>query len=162
MNIKDYEFNIGDIVITTEGETGKIVDICKCERCEARGFYEPIWIDDCEDLKHYITNYQAERNFRGYYQIGKYRFNDFDKDEVLRNIEFHEAKLNQWEKQLKFIEDITTGKTNKDYFFEVFPNAPKTNGNYPVLCVRNAGLKQAGERCKSNCSDCWDELYKGE
>ena len=53
-------------------------------------------------------------------------------------------------------------ETNKDYFFKTFPNAPKTNGNYPVLCVRNAGLKQAGERCKSNCSDCWDELYKGE
>lgn len=53
-------------------------------------------------------------------------------------------------------------KTNRDYFFEVFPNAPKANGGYPVLCVRNVGLRDYLKRCEHNCTDCWDEQYKGE
>lgn len=59
-------------------------------------------------------------------------------------------------------EHLIARKTNKDYFFEAFPNAPKTNGGYPVLCVRNTGLKDYLQRCEHNCTDCWDEPYKGE
>lgn len=55
-----------------------------------------------------------------------------------------------------------TQKTKKDYFFEVFPNAPKLKDEYPMLCVRNVGLKEAKEKCKSFCTECWDEIYKGD
>ena len=41
MNIKDYKFNVGDEVITTDGQHGKIVEICNCESCRSRGFLEP-------------------------------------------------------------------------------------------------------------------------
>ena len=40
-NKKNGLFNIGDEVITYDGRKGKIVDICHCEGCKRRGFYEP-------------------------------------------------------------------------------------------------------------------------
>ena len=55
-----------------------------------------------------------------------------------------------------------TQKTKKDYFFEVFPNAPKGPWGCPVLCVRNVGLKDDVTRCEPSCMDCWNETYKGE
>ena len=107
MNIKDYKFNIGDIVITTEGETGKIVDVCKCSWCAERGFYEPIWVEDSDDSYYdYITYMEAELGFKRFYQIGKYRFNDFDKGEVLRSMVSCEDELKQLRKQLKLIEEL--------------------------------------------------------
>lgn len=107
--MKNYDFNIGDKVISIEGEVGEIVDICMCEECEKRGFYEPIWVMDRENnskdyYERYIPFYQAQTGFPGFYQIGKYHFNDFDKDEVLREIKYHENRLEQLKQQLKVIE----------------------------------------------------------
>lgn len=106
MDIKDYEFEIGDKVITTEGEFGKIVDICRCDRCQKRGFYEPIWAKDGDKYQHYITNYDAECGFCGFYRIGKYKFNDFDKGEILRGMAYCEDELKRLRKQLKVIEEL--------------------------------------------------------
>ena len=39
----EYKFNVGDEVITIDGHRGEIIDICECERCQARGFCEPMW-----------------------------------------------------------------------------------------------------------------------
>ena len=105
-NIKDYKFKIGDYVITTEGIRGKIIDICDCSQCVGRGFYEPIWIAEDDNNKEYITIGTAICGFRGYYQIGEYRFHDFDKSEVLQDMAYYEKKLKQLKKQLKVIEDI--------------------------------------------------------
>ena len=106
MNIKDYEFEIGDIVITTEGEKGIIIHICKCDKCEERGFYEPIWIIEGDDKKRYITIGDAICGFDEFYQIGKYHFNDFDKRQVLQNMVYYEKGLKQLKKQLKLIEEL--------------------------------------------------------
>lgn len=106
MNIKDYEFNIGDIVITTEGKIGKITNICTCDRCEERGFYEPFWVDEDDDYEHCISIFAAQHSFIGFYQIGKYKFNDFDKGEVLREMASYEKELKRLRKQLKVIEEL--------------------------------------------------------
>lgn len=108
MNIKDYEFNIGDKVITTEGEVGSIVDVCKCDKCAKRGFFEPIWVKDGDKYQSYITNFDAKNGFNSFYRIGKYRFNDFDKGEILRSMAYCHDELNRLRNQLKLIEEIET------------------------------------------------------
>lgn len=103
-----YNFKIGDKVITDEGITGVITDICTCDRCKERGFYEPTWVSD-EDGEigwETITDYIAKRNFYGYYQIGEYRFNNFDKDAVLRKIQYSEKILEKMKKRLEVIESL--------------------------------------------------------
>ena len=104
MKPNDYIFNIGDEVITTDGQRGRITCICHCEKCKDRGFYEPSWEDEYGDT-HYISNYEAENNFRGYYKIGAYRFNPFEMDSVCRRIVHYKAMVDNLEKQLKVIVD---------------------------------------------------------
>ena len=104
MKFKDYNFKIGDKVITTDGVTGKIVDICRCSRCEERGFYEPIYVTD-EGYEEYISIGRVKDGFLDFYQIGDYKFHDFDKAEVLRDIADTEEYLYKLRKQLKVIEE---------------------------------------------------------
>lgn len=108
MNIGDYEFRVGDEVITTEGERGKITKICTCDRCQERGFYEPFWIGEDKDNKYErcIDKFTAEIGFNGYYKIGNYRFNDFDKAEVYQNLAYCEDSLQKYKRQLKVIEEM--------------------------------------------------------
>jgi hypothetical protein len=102
---KDYEFEIGDKVITTEGEIGRIVNICRCDRCAERGFYEPIWRRDYDGWEDYITIADIEIGFTGFYQIGKYHFRDFDKEEVMREMAYYEEELKRLRNQLKVMEE---------------------------------------------------------
>ena len=114
MDIKDHEFNIGDIVITTSGEMGKIIDFCDCEWCLERGFCEPMWVEDDDDsYVDYITITEAQAGFKKFYSIGKYRFNDFDKDTVLRSIAYCEEELKRLRRQLKVIEDTESEAENE-------------------------------------------------
>lgn len=106
MNIRDYEFRVGDEVITTEGETGKITKICTCDRCQERGFYEPFWEGEDDNWEHCIDKFTAEIGFNGYYKVGNYRFNDFDKAEVYQNLAYCENSLQKYKKQLKVIEEM--------------------------------------------------------
>lgn len=106
MEIKDYKFKVGDDVITTDGIRGKIVDICTCSQCFERGFYEPTWIAEDDNEPKYITVGTAICGFREYYKIGEYKFNDFDKSEVLGMMSWYEKELKKLRKQLKVIEEI--------------------------------------------------------
>lgn len=106
MNIKDYEFYVGDEIITTEGVKGEVIGICTCDKCQERGFYEPIWIDEHNKTERYIDKFMAKAKFVGFYKIGKYRFDDFDKGEVLRNIAYHEDQLKILKRQWSVIEEI--------------------------------------------------------
>lgn len=57
------ELKVGKYVITNDRmEIGKIKDLCTCEMCEKRGFYEPI-IDNSNIV---ITIYDKEGGFRDY------------------------------------------------------------------------------------------------
>lgn len=106
MNIQDYKFNVGDKVITTDGRTGFITSVCMCDKCEERGFLEPFWKDDDEYYDHCISIFTAQNGFVGFYQIGKYKFNDFDKGQVLWEIAHYEKELKRLKKQLQVIEDV--------------------------------------------------------
>ena len=67
LNLLDSTFKVGDIVITDDGRVGFIKSICDCERCKARGFYEPtvslltghneIWITDTDKNNGFISFY---------------------------------------------------------------------------------------------------------
>ena len=129
MNINDYKFEVGDTVITTDGRTGKITDICKCVECAARGFYEPIWNRDDGEGSVYITQVCAEIGFPEYYQIGSYRFNDFVKDGVLCEMAIYEAELTRLKNQLKVIEETETKECDNkcDYAKTVKENKELTN-----------------------------------
>lgn len=118
MNINDYKFKVGDKVVTTEGVVGKITQICNCHMCVERGFYEPFWEKEDGSYGNYISKITAEIGFNGYYQIGEYRFNDFDKGEVLRCMASCEDELKQLRKQLKVIEDLE----NEEGAYEDFKN----------------------------------------
>ena len=107
MKPSDYEFAIGDKVVTIYGEVGHVVAICRCDRCLERGFYEPTWkIDDSGDVD-WITINDAERGFDDFYQIGKYRFgHEFDKTVPRLMIKENEAELARLKRQLEVIEEL--------------------------------------------------------
>lgn len=111
MNIKDYDFNVGDEVITIEGARGKITAVCDCSSCQERGFYEPFWKDENDRWERCISIWDAKCGFNAYYKIGKYRFNDFDKSEVLRDMASCESELRRLKKQLKTIEELESEET---------------------------------------------------
>ena len=104
MDIKDYKFNVGDKVITTEGEVGEIISVCNCSSCIECGFLEPTWISYIDGSNNYITISNAVCGFQDYYQIGEYRFNGFNREVVSSDIISCEKKLIQLKKQLKVID----------------------------------------------------------
>ena len=113
MNFSDYKFEVGDKVITIFGETGKICGFCTCDRCAERGYFEPMWVRDdgpYTEYTEYISVYQAENGFNNFYRIGKYRFNDFDKDLLTDRITSYEEVLTRLKKQLANIEEIENGE----------------------------------------------------
>ena len=107
MKPSDYEFAIGDKVVTIYGEVGHVVDICKCRKCVERGFYEPTWkIDDSGDVD-WITINNAERGFDDFYQIGKYRFGrTFNKSVVRAMIIEKEVELRRLKRQLEVMKEL--------------------------------------------------------
>lgn len=107
----EYNFKVGDKVITSTGKTGVIESICDCKHCKERGFYEPqvktingvgtIW----------ISNIDKENDFRSFYQIGEYYFGNIDKETVEYDIENEARKIKEatenmyeYKRQLKRLE----------------------------------------------------------
>ncbi len=74
--------------------------------CQERGFYEPFWSTGDDNFDKCISIFTAQHGFIGFYKIGKYRFNDFDKAEVLQSMASYERELRQLRKQLKVIEEL--------------------------------------------------------
>ena len=107
MKPSDYEFAVGDKVVTIYGEVGHIIDICRCDRCIERGFYEPTWkIDDSGDVD-WITINDAERGFDDFYQIGKYRFgHTFNKSVVRAMIIEEEVELRNLKRRLQVMDEL--------------------------------------------------------
>ena len=107
MKPSDYEFAIGDKVVTIYGEVGHVVDICKCEKCVERGFCEPIWKVDGSIVEKWITIHDAESSFDDFYQIGKYQFgHTFNKSLVRAMITKEEVKLRNLKRRLQAMEKL--------------------------------------------------------
>lgn len=68
--LEENGWEIGDLVVRENGEAGVIVDICKCDQCEKRGFYELCvdWGDGVDDC---ITNGEWERTGLSHYKFYK-------------------------------------------------------------------------------------------
>lgn len=113
MKINEYEFKVGDEVITIDGERGEIVDICDCEECQKRGFLEPVWENE-DEMEEWITLGEAKCGFKNFYRIGKYRFNSFDRSLVEREISKYEFILARLRKHLKFIEETEEKDCEKE------------------------------------------------
>ena len=110
-NKKNGLFNIGDEVITSDGRKGKIVDICHCEECERRGFYEPKVLYDEYDEVEYITNYDKERNFRDFYKIGNTVFGNADISKIDYDLSEYNRLVAVWTKRRKnLLEAMNNGK----------------------------------------------------
>lgn len=93
ISLLEYDFQVGDIVVTSTGETGYIDSICNCERYRARGFYEPQvkLTEGVYDI--YITDNDKNNRFSNFYKIGKYVFGNIDKESIQRDIDTEEHNL---------------------------------------------------------------------
>ena len=107
MKPSDYEFSVGDKVVTIYGVVGHVVDICRCDRCLERGFRELTWRSDADHDVGWITIYDAERGFDDFYQIGKYRFDhEFDREYVRSMISDKEAWIARFKGQLEVMDEL--------------------------------------------------------
>ena len=104
----EYKFEIGDEVITSYGETGKVIDICECEQCAERGFYELIVRYD--GYTDWITIGEAKNGFENYYQIGKYIFGNKCLNKLEYDIKCLEEKLAKCRMQKNVLLDLTGGE----------------------------------------------------
>ncbi len=96
-------FKVNDVVITTYGLLGRIESFCTCTECERRGFYEPSIKYFRDNFGNdYITNYEYEDNFTGYYKIGNNIFGDKpSKEDVQSRIEENAKKIEKAENNIK-------------------------------------------------------------
>lgn len=116
-------FRVGDEVITSTGQVGRITDICTCDKCKERGFYEPKVEVESGSGVIYITDNDKRVNFRSFYKIGNQIFGNIDEEDLLYDIEFTreqvkklQLKLIEFEAQLdvvKKIKQTTKQLTNK-------------------------------------------------
>lgn len=130
ISLMEYDFKVGDIVITSTGETGIIESICDCDRCKARGFYEPRAkvINDEDTI--YITDTDKSLGFVNFYQIGKYKFGNLDRESIVesvkyatKNVEEANKKLENYRKQLHNLSVLQIlEKENKDFLFNIDEN----------------------------------------
>lgn len=101
IELLQYRFKIGDQVITSAGEVGTIKDICTCEKCKERGFFEPRIETEIGNWSIWITNTDKEDGFKSFYKIGDHIFGNIDEQDVLDNIEYKKDSIRDLQKQVK-------------------------------------------------------------
>ena len=95
-------FQVGDEVITSTGEVGRITHICTCNFCRDRGFYEPTVEVEIGNNAIYITDSDKRNNFCSFYKIGDQVFGNIDEDVILDEIKSTKEEVRKL--QLKLIE----------------------------------------------------------
>lgn len=99
--LKEYDFKVGDEVITSTGEVGVIESICDCDKCKARGFYEPTVKTTKGTYDIYITDNDKNNGFSNFYKIGEYKFGNVDKESIKRDIEYETHSIEESTKKLE-------------------------------------------------------------
>ena len=111
-NITDIKFHIGDFVEDRDGKIGYILDICHCDKCKERGFFEPT-IQYTDDSTDYISNYSVKRISKDYKQIGVQKFDNdyFEKEiETLKHkLEMEKSKSAYWKMRANGEEPVLMG-----------------------------------------------------
>ena len=105
-------FKVGDKVITDDGRIGTIVEICTCDRCKKRGFYEPSV--DFGDYTDYIMTSDKNDGFKSYYQIGDCVFGNINEESVNKELEEIGERYNKLVKQQSVIYYLKTKKENNN------------------------------------------------
>lgn len=98
--LMEYDFKVGDKVITSTGEVGVIESICDCYKCKERGFYEPKVKTTKGIYDIYITDNDKKNGFSSFYEIGKYKFGNVDKESIKRDIEYETHNIEEATKRL--------------------------------------------------------------
>ena len=108
-----YTFKVGDKVITDDGCIGTITDICTCEPCKKRGFYEPrvkleVGLDGI-----WITDTDKNNGFANFYSIGDQVFGNIDEkciDRIKEQISDRRREIVELEAQLNVVETLKEEK----------------------------------------------------
>lgn len=98
-------FKVGDEVITDDGRVGIITDICNCERCKKRGFYEPR-VEMKLGSQVYITDTDKENGFISYYKIGDKVFGNIDDQYLYSHLKEYTEAIKEIEAQLDVIKGL--------------------------------------------------------
>ena len=93
-------FKVGDEVITSTGKVGKIIDICTCNQCKERGFYEPVVEVEIGNGSIWITDNDKRVGFKSFYKIGDQVFGNLDEDGVLQNISTTKREIRELQEEL--------------------------------------------------------------
>lgn len=96
-------FKVGDQVITYDGRAGTIVDICDCESCKERGFYEPIVEMEIGD-QVWITDTDKRKGFDRFYRIGDRVFGNLDELYVIGSIDHKKQYIHEMETEFLDLE----------------------------------------------------------
>ena len=116
-NVTDIKFNIGDFVENRDGRIGYISDICHCDECRKRGFFEPT-IQYSDGTSDYISNYSVKYVSKDYKQIGTQKFDN----------DYYEKEIERLKHQLEM-------EKSKSAYWKM-----KANGEEPVLMCTREGM----------------------
>lgn len=101
----EYNFKVGDEVITADGCVGVVKSVCDCEYCQARGFLEPEVKTKTGDYIR-VTNIDKENGFCDFYKIGDYVFGNIYENGLFDRLAKLSAELKRISAQLTVIKRI--------------------------------------------------------
>lgn len=102
-------FKVGDIVIVDDGRAGVIEDICDCNRCRDRGFYEPRVKMTIGNDQIWITDTDKKNGFISFYRIGDQVFGNVDEgaaERIKERILELRHELAEYESQLNMLKSL--------------------------------------------------------
>ena len=107
-----YTFKVGDKVITSEGLTGVVKEVCTCSECKRRGFYE-LTVEMEDGSTEWIMRTDQERGFNKYYSIGNRVFGNLDEEYVRKEIDECKQRTLQLYNQLNTIHVLKMTQQHK-------------------------------------------------